>query len=181
MNATAQRIAVCLLFVLTVLAPCAAAAHGTKGRVKMDLDKDKPTVDDFAYFVEGYVGSRMFAGVEGPTDNRFVVKDFEGIELHGGSAIIRLIVLDKNGSREFPESMRFTRSEDGVWMYAPPDGKPIPVHTFVPKTYYHYRTYVRPMAWMGLAVGLAALAASVRKRVLKRRELGAPGSPAREA
>ncbi|MEM5787714.1 MAG: hypothetical protein AAGU11_10370 [Syntrophobacteraceae bacterium] len=161
------------LLVFFLMIPCFALssspahAHGTAGRVKVNLSNETPAMDDFAYFIESHVNRERFAGIHEPWRDRFVVDRFEKMEQDGRSATVYFLVLDKNGNRKFGDSLTFRRSGEGSWEYITPEGKVLPVYTYVPKLLYQYRTYIRPLRWPVLGVGLVLLAISLWKRVRK--------------
>ncbi len=156
------------LLVLTVfLTLCStASAHSTKGRMKIDLDLEKPTINDFAFFMESYVYKEFYRDREPQWENRFYVKDFKGLELQGNQAVVRFLTLDTKTHKDFADAMRFTRDQDGRWYFTPSRGKKVKVYTYVMKGGYYYKKYGLPLSIAGLilSVGVLGLLYFLRRR-----------------
>lgn len=60
---------IALFFVL--VSANSSAAHSTKGRVKVPLNKDKLTINDIAYFAESYVHRHLYNDKYKKTKKRF--------------------------------------------------------------------------------------------------------------
>jgi hypothetical protein len=119
-----------------------AHAHSTAGRIRVLLEKEKPEVDDLAYFVEAYVNKEKYRHQYKRFKNRFAVKDFNRIEQAGNRAEIFFTVLDfKEKNRTFPDSMIFERERDGRWIYMEKASAGIPVYTYVNKKRYYIEKY----------------------------------------
>lgn len=143
------------LILLMLLCADAALAHGTADRVKVPLDFDQPGVNDVAYFIESYVHGELYGDGTSATENRFVVKDFVGVDQDRDRAVVRFVSLDKKDNRSFEDSMTLERGPGGVWRYQPKSGgEPLEVFTFVTKTRYHWET-----SWKRIVLILGALAA----------------------
>lgn len=108
-------------------------AHSTAGRVKVDLDWAEPTVDDFAFFIESYVHRELYRRVYEQWEKRFYVKEFKGVELQPGGAVVRFATLDQKLRRDFADEMRFGRGEDGVWYHPAADGSQARVYSYIPQ------------------------------------------------
>lgn len=153
----------CLALLMTVAGP--ASAHSKKGRMKIDLTLEHPTVNDFAFFMDSYVNNEFYRDRFGDTGNRFYVKDFKSVEQKGNRATVTFIALDVKENRDFEDTMTFER-EDGVWYYHTPKGEHITVYTFVMKGAYYYQHYILPFSIPGLIVSACLLGGImfVRKR-----------------
>jgi len=145
------RLAALVVFLLPLLSGT-AQAHSTKGRLKVDLRAERPTVDDFAYFMESYVHTELYRDRYGDWEKRFYVKSFSGIEFERGQAVVHFIRLDTKEKQDRAESMTFTRGKDGVWQYADGRGGNIRVYTYVMKWRYYYERYILPGSAIGLFV-----------------------------
>lgn len=152
---TAMIVTLCLALVLLVSGT--SRAHSTKGRLKIDLALEQPTVNDFAYFMESYVNKELYRGKFDKWENRFYVKDFKSVELKGNKAVVSFIRLDAKEKADADQSMTFTREKDGVWYYYPDSGERVKVYTFVMKWAYYYQTYVLPFSIPGLIVSMGVL------------------------
>jgi len=141
-----------------------AQAHSTAGRVKVDLDWAEPTVDDFAFFIESYVHRELYRGVYEQWEKRFYVKEFTGVELQPGGALVRFATLDQKLRRDFADEMRFGRGEDGVWYHPAADGGQVRVYSYIPKWRHYYQTYILPGSAAGLVLALFALLLVRRRR-----------------
>lgn len=141
-----------------------AQAHSTKGRIKVELNKAQPTVDDFAYFMESYVHRHLYKDRYEKYKGRFYLKDFVKLEQQGDRATVHFITLDfkaktrgekYKGKSEFPETMIFQRDNQG-WFYQPLVGDPVRVYTYVDKWGYYYQRYVLPGAGVGMVLALGS-------------------------
>lgn len=148
-----------LCLALVLIASGTSQAHSTKGRMKIDLALEQPTVNDFAYFMESYVNKELYRGKFDKWENRFYVKDFKAVELKGNQAVVSFIRLDVKEKQDSDESMTFTREKDGIWYYYPSTGERVKVYTFVMKWAYYYQTYVLPISISGLIVSACGLGA----------------------
>ncbi|WP_448871224.1 hypothetical protein [Desulfobulbus propionicus] len=157
-----------VLVVLLLSLADVALAHSTKGRKKVDLDVDQPTVDDFAFFMEGYVLQELYRNREPKWENRYYVKEFKGVELLGNRAEVSFIALDVKTNDDFADIMRFERGNDGIWFFTAADGHTIKVHTYVTTSAYFAKKYGKTLPLIGLAgaiAGLMLLMALLRRRL----------------
>lgn len=157
-----------LLLLLLVCLADGALAHSTKGRKKVDLDVDRPTVDDFAFFMEGYVLQELYRNREPKWKNRYYVKEFKGVKLDEKQAVVGFITLDAKTNGNFADSMRFERGPDGIWYYPAANGNKLKVHTYVTTAVYYSKKYGRVLPVIGLAGSTAGLVLLV---ALRRRHL----------
>lgn len=164
-----------------LLSASQAAAHSTKGRVKVDLSDEIPTMDAFAYFIESHVNRERFADTGEPFRDRYIVDRFSSMEQYGSSATVRFVVLDKNGDRRFEDSMTFQRSPGGTWEYLAPDGRRVKVYTYISKSTYHYRTFIKPLGWLIPAVAAFIIGSAAMKRIRSWYRRRAAPQPAPEA
>lgn len=146
-----------------------AQAHSTKGRMKIDLCLDAPTVDDFAYFMESYVNTDLYRGQEEMWEKRFYVKEFRGVERNGDRAVVSFVRLDTRDKVDREDSMTFERGADGIWYYHPPGQERVKVHTFVMKWGYYYQKFVLPGSFVGVVVGICVLGVMFVGRRRRRR------------
>ncbi len=130
-----------------------AMAHSTQGRLKVDLKKDQPTVDDVAFYVESYVNREKYAQSGKVTKNRFIVDDFLRMDYAPGSATVTFRVLDKKENRKFEDTVVLKRTNKKRWINEA-DGDKV-VYTFVNKALYNYTHYILP------GLGVTALLASL--------------------
>ncbi len=158
-----------------------ALAHSTKGRVKVDLSDEIPTMDAFAYFIESHVNRERFADTGEPFRDRYIVDRFSSMEQYGSSATVRFVVLDKNGDRRFEDSMTFQRSPGGTWEYLAPDGRRVKVYTYISKSTYHYRTFIKPLGWLIPGVAAFIIGSAAMKRIRSWYRRRAAPQPAPEA
>jgi hypothetical protein len=148
--------AVVLLGILSLAAAAPAAAHSTKGRIKIPLEKVAPTIDDVAYFCESYVHRELYRHRFENNQRRFYVKEFVRIDREGPVATIHFLTLDVKEKRDFPDRMQIRRGADGVWTYTPAaGGEPVPLYTYVTKWGYYYQTYVLPVSAAGTVLAVA--------------------------
>lgn len=131
--------------------------HSTKGRLKIDLKKDKPGINDFAYFTEPYVTRKLFIDKYKKTKMRFFVKSFDKLDLIKNSAHLEITVLDISNNETFPYKLFFTRDESEQWNLQKNNNEKIPVFTYVKKWPYYYRVYIIPFAELGLVAALIFL------------------------
>lgn len=134
-------LSVTMLFLVLLTMGGAASAHSTKGKMKVELDLENPTANDFAYFIDAYVLKELYRNREPVWENRFYVKDYTGIELQGNQATVSFLTLDTKTNKNFPEKMRFEREGDGVWHYHAAGGAELPVHTYTTKGTYYWNKY----------------------------------------
>jgi hypothetical protein len=155
---------VCLALLLTLSST--ALAHSKKGRMKIDLATEEPSLNDFAFFMESYVNKELYRDRFDKWESRFYVKDFETIERKGSQATVSFITLDTKENSDFKDSMTFEREEDGVWYYHTAKGDHVNVYTFVMKGAYYYQNYILPFSVPGLIVSACVLSGMffVRKR-----------------
>lgn len=154
-----------LLLLVTFSFPGSTMAHSTKGRIKINLSEEVPTVDNFAYFMESYVHRHFYDDTFERAEKRFYVKEFKRVELNGNKATVHFITLDNKEKSNFTDSMTFQRGEDGVWFYTEPSGKQVVVYTYVMKWGYYYKKYILPISMVGLGGALVVLAfLLIRKR-----------------
>jgi hypothetical protein len=121
-----------------------AKAHSTKGRVKMDMNKETPTIDDFAYFMESHVHTDFYKTAHADSEKRFYVKEFIGVTFPepGKKASVRFITLDTKTNKNFEDVMNFVREDNGSWYVdgTVNDGR-VTVFTFVTKSQYYLLKY----------------------------------------
>lgn len=128
-------------------------AHSTAGRVKVPLDFKQPEVDDVAYFIESYVHRELYSDGTAGTENRFVVKNFNGLEMNGDRLVVRFTTLDKKGNASFDDSMTLLRGKDDVWRFEPKNGgAALEVYTYITTTRYNWET-----RWKRLSILFGAL------------------------
>lgn len=137
---------ICLaLFVVMSLGHVEPAdAHSTKGRVRMDMNKETPTIDDFAYFMESHVHTDFYKTAHADSEKRFYVKEFIGVTFPepGKKASVRFITLDTKTNKNFEDVMNFVRDEDGSWYVdGAVHGGRVAVFTFVTKNQYYLLKY----------------------------------------
>lgn len=164
-----------LIIMVMVPALCAtiATAHSTKGRLKIALDYEQPTYDDFAYFMESYVHRELHRD-EGPHwKNRYYVNKFQEVQFNDSSrtAKVLFLCLDNKTKDIFPDSMTFTQGKDSIWFFTDKDNKRVEVYTYVKKTSYYYTKYVQPIAIAGMVLGLATLLIIRLIRLRRQRKL----------
>jgi len=165
---------VCLALLLAL--SDTAMAHSKKGRMKIDLTVEEPTVNDFAFFIESYVNKELYRDKFDKWDSRFYVKDFKTVEHKDNRATVSFIVLDTKERSDFDDSMTFEREENGIWFYHTPKGEHIKVYTFVMKGAYYYRNYVLPFAIPGMVLSVCGLGTLFFLRKRKSR-LSLPDNP----
>lgn len=156
-----------LLILTVVLTLCTTAmAHSTKGRMKIDLDLERPSLDDFAFFMESYVYKELYRHQEAQWENRFYVKEFTGLELKDNQAVVRFVRLDTKTKKDVDDRMTFERGQDGVWSFTPLKGERVKVYTYVQKGGYYYKKYILPLSIAGivLTIGGCGLLYVVRRR-----------------
>ena len=150
-----------VLFVLMVLMTAAvgmlmfsansAWAHSTKGRIKVQLTKATPTVDDMAYFIEYYVHKVKYAKQYKNTKNRFYLREFLRIDQEGDTAEVFFTVQDFKANKRFDDSLRFVRNQDHTWSCIQADGEiGPPIYTYMKKYDYYSQKYILPVATAGL-------------------------------
>lgn len=150
-----------------------AWAHSTEGRVRVVLDKAKPTYDDFAYFIEPYVNQEKYKGVHEPYRGRFyAMDDVMELRIQGREALATFEVLDFRGNDRFLDTMRFVRGNDGIWRYVDGEGGSREVYTYIPEWEHFLRTKVQPVGMFGLPMMLMLLV------VLRLRREKGPKQPA---
>jgi len=135
-------------------------AHSTEGRVRVTLDWGRPSVDDFAYFIEPYVNQEKYKGQHQPYRGRFYVMDFDRVEFKGRRAAVYFEVLDVRSNDRFVDSMQFVRSPDGVWRHGDDESTAREVFSYIPEWHHSLNQFGRPAAMIGvplLAVGLVLL------------------------
>nr|WP_320013190.1 hypothetical protein [uncultured Desulfobulbus sp.] len=161
----------------------AALAHSNKGRKKMDLDLDRPTADNFAYFMESYVHRELYRGRNPKWENRYYVREFKNVDINGNQAVVDFIALDAKSNDTFDDSMTFVRGEDGVWQHQTPDGTRVTVYTYVPKLIYYSKKFSRigPIVGVtGASAGILALVVLRRRRAAGKSAQNLNGADARE-
>lgn len=150
-----------------------AWGHSTEGRVRVVLDKAKPTYDDFAYFIESYVNQEKYKGVHEPYRGRFyAMDDVMELRLAGREAEATFEVLDFRGNERFLDTMRFVRGQDGVWRFMGAEDGPREVFTYIPEWEHILKTKVQPVGMIGLPLMLVLLV------VLRLRRKKGPKQPA---
>lgn len=170
---------VILLLIAFFLGCGLAQAHSIKDRVKTPLDKERPGIDDVAYFVESYVFSDLHSDGTHATQYRFGVKEFLGVDVRDGSVLVRFITLDKKGNKSFEESMLLRRGVDGVWQYQPEKGGPLlEVFTYIPKKTWIWKTYLQPAIFGFTAVCAGGLLVLwIMRNLRKRHAVSAANMP----
>jgi hypothetical protein len=140
-----------LMFIF-LLVHASAFAHSTAGRIKTDLKKTNPAIDDFAYFSEPYVTHHLF--FEQTKDSkkkmRFFLKEFKNIRIENRKAFIEIVVLDIKNHSTFPHTLEFERDKSGFWHFNSSDNEKIKVFTYVTKGSYYYNKYILPVSFIGL-------------------------------
>jgi hypothetical protein len=147
-----------------------ARAHSTEGRVRVVLDKAKPTYDDFAYFIEPYVNQEKYKGIHQTYMGRFYAMDVVELRTQGREAEATFEVLDVSSNQRFLETMRFTRGNDGIWRYTEAEGGPREVFTYIPRWRHILETYIQPVALVGLPL-LVVLLVLLRLRRNKNKKI----------
>ncbi|WP_321531403.1 hypothetical protein [uncultured Desulfuromonas sp.] len=133
-----------LLTVLTLPlwdATSAQAHVRPKGSIKVDLNKKRPTYDDFAFFIESYVHRQLYLGRYEQAKNRFYVAVFDKVTFDLNQATVFFQVLDTRENERFADSMTFTQRPDKVWTYLTQAGESLAVHTFEHWYAYYERTW----------------------------------------
>ncbi|WP_319406540.1 hypothetical protein [uncultured Desulfosarcina sp.] len=142
-----------LTAMIAMLVPATAAAHSTKGRLRIPLAKEAIVIDDVAYFVESYVHRELYKTRYAKSKNRFYVRDFIAVDQKGDEAEIRFVVLDNKEKTTFPDAMRIRRNDDGVWTYLPQGSDmPLEMYTYVQKWGFYYQRYIFPASAAGILV-----------------------------
>lgn len=160
-----------LLVLLLLSLTDTALAHSTKGRKKVHLDVDQPTIDDLAYFTEGYVLGELYRNREPNWKNRFYVKEFKGLDIQGNKATLSFLTLDTKTNKNFPDTMRFERGADKIWSFSAADGSKVKVHTYVTSSVYYSKKYGTILSIVGVAGTAGGLVLLV---VLRRRQASQP-------
>ncbi len=153
-----------------------AKAHSTKGRVKIEMSKDMPTIDDFAYFMEYYIHNHFYRGKFEQAEKRFYVKEFIDINLDtkGRKAVVRFRTLDNKTKKDFEDSMTFQRGDTGSWLFKAEGALTAePVYTYVSKGEYYLQRYPKPLAVGSGVLGVAALGLMVWQQKRKAAALSA--------
>lgn len=140
----------CILVLISV----SAFAHSTAGRIKTDLDKKNPGIDDFAYFSEPYVTHHLFLDKMKNSKKRmrFFLKEFNKINLENKKAFIKITVLDIKTHETFPYTLEFERDKSGKWYFNSPDNKKVKVFTYVTKKAFYYDKYIFPLSLGGIFI-----------------------------
>ena len=141
-----------------------AAAHSTKGRVKVDLTEKLPDADDFVYFMESYVHRELYRDKFEKWEKRFYVREFKSVDHGDERAVVRFLTLDAKNNDFFADEMVFSRDDDGYWHHTDEKGERVDVYTYIPKTRYYYETYVLPISTVGVLLGLVLLPALFWRR-----------------
>ena len=117
---------------LTVVAICLllgwqgiAAAHSTKGRVRVVLKKSSITADDTAYYIEPYVFEKKYKDKYERSYNRFGVAKFLNVEQKDGITRVSFTVLDWITKNKFEDYMLFKRNPDKTWSHIDDKGNVI--------------------------------------------------------
>lgn len=153
-----------------------AEAHSTAGRVKVSLDWDQPTTDDFAYFIEPYVNDEKYEGQHKPHRGRFYVMEITQVMPAQDGVTVHFEVLDMRGNRRFDDAMRFERNADGAWQYRDAQGAVHSVFTYIPQWLHITRAYLQPAAMAAVPLLLLLL---VWLRVRSKRRNAHTASPSR--
>ena len=141
-----------LLCFLTLADSASAHVRG-KWTIKVDLNKDFPTYDDFAFFIESYVHRNLYLHkFEKPT-KRFYVAVFTSVDQLDDQATVFFSVLDNKNKTRFADKMMFKRRPDKVWVYIDAAKKELPVFTYEKWISYYERTW-HLQYWFAAAVFL---------------------------
>ncbi|MBU1195042.1 MAG: hypothetical protein KKE62_04260 [Proteobacteria bacterium] len=137
------------LFILFSLTP--AQAHSTQDRVKIPLDKDVLEIDDIAYFIESHVHRQFYNDRYEQAEKRFYVESFTRIEQLGDRADIYFKTLDVKTNDTFDDKISILRMENGKWAMKT-KGRTTEIYTYVTKSSYYYKTYIFPLAAVGVVL-----------------------------
>lgn len=154
---------------LTVVALCLllgwqgiAAAHSTKGRVRVVLKKSSITADNAAYYIEPYVFEKKYKDKYERSYNRFGVAKFLNVEQKDGIARVSFVVLDWITKDKFEDYMLFKRNPDKTWSHI--DDKGNVIHSGI-KTWVKKRTiFEKVVVWISPVVILAGLSFLIYRR-----------------
>ena len=154
-----MRLSILVIFALlavTVLLPGQATAHRRgKNTIRINLDREQPTVDDFAFFMESYVHRHFYEGKFPVYEKRFYLKEFSGLKQEGNKITVNFLTLDNKTKKTFADSMDFTRIPTGNWIYITANGEQKEVYTYVNKFgYYYQKFHLSSVFGTGLAAGL---------------------------
>ncbi len=142
MNTISHRTVLTILLFMIFCAPSPVGAHSTKGRLKITLQEEAIGVDDVAYFAESFVHRSLYDDGTAATRNRFVIKNFAGVDQTGHRAVIRFTVLDKKTNDTFDDSLAIQRDENGVWCHHPGGAQPpVTLYSYVRKGPYYWEKY----------------------------------------
>jgi len=172
-----MRYVIVWTFLFVAVFTSSAMAHSTQGRLKVDLKKDQPTVDDVAFYVEAYVNRVKYAESGKMTKNRFIVDEFLQMEYAPGSATVTFRVLDKKENRKFEDTVVFKRTNKKRWINEA-DGDKV-IYTYVNKAFYNYTHYILP--GFGVTALLASLSYLSTRLKQRRRRLAADQNRALES
>ena len=171
-----MRLSIVLIFALlavTVVLPGQAMAHRrSKNTIRINLDREQPTVDDFAFFMESYVHRHFYKGKFPVSEKRFYLKEFSGLKQEGNKITVKFLTLDNKTKKTFADSMDFTRIPAGNWIYITDNGEKKEVYTYVNKFgYYYQKFHLSSVFGTGLAAGLVIF--GVMRLKQKKRQLPA--------
>jgi hypothetical protein len=153
------------LFILFSLVP--AQAHDTSNRIKIPLDKDILEIDDIAYFIESHVHRQFYNDRYEQAEKRFYVDSFTKIEQLGDRADILFKTLDVKTNDIFDDRITIHRMENGKWALKTKD-RTLEMYTYVTKFSYYYKTYIFPLAAVGIVLaGLEMIFLRLKNRKKK--------------
>jgi hypothetical protein len=158
-----------LVVLALLLGQSALWAHSTSGLVRVKLEKERPTVDDLAFYAERWVGKRAD---EDGRRGRFLVLDFGEPAYRDARLLVPIKVFDQKKGVTHPEVLVFERGPGKTWNHVDEAGKLITAAV---------TTYVKPRPkgfWLlagglALALGLEGLIRARRLLVRRREQAGA--------
>lgn len=157
----------CLTFLFVLFSLVPARAHDTSNRIKIPMDKDTPEIDDVAYFIESHVHWQFYNDRYEQAEKRFYVDSFTKIEQLGDRADILFKTMDVKTNDTFDDRITIHRMENGTWALKTRD-KTLEMYTYVTKFSYYYKTYILPLAAVGLVLaGLEIIFLRLKNRKKK--------------
>lgn len=147
-----------------------AAAHSTKGRIRVVLEKKIITPDDTAYYIEPYVFEKKYKDKYERSYNRFGVAKFLNVEQKDGTARVSFMVLDWITKDKFEDYMLFKRNSDKTWSHI--DDKGNVIHSGI-KTWVKKKSmFEKLLIPVGSAVIFPLLFLLIYQRIKKRSQAG---------